>query len=101
MKTFSILRTLTLTGLLLGVACASPASAQRADEMRGGGGHPCAGDAQSICSQFIPDRGKVASCLFKNKNRLSPACRAEIGGGKSASKKAKGKRKAKKSKRRR
>ena len=101
MKTFSILRTLTLTGLLLGLASASPASAQRADEMRGGGGHPCTGDAQSICSQFIPDRGKVASCLFKNKSRLSPACRAEIGGGKSASRKGKGKGKAKKSKRKR
>ena len=86
---------MAVTGLLLGLAAASPASAQRADEMRGGGGHPCTGDAQSICSQFIPDRGQVASCLFKNKSRLSPACRAEIGGGKSASRKGKGKRKHK------
>jgi hypothetical protein len=102
MNTFSILRTMTLTGLLL--AFASPASAQRPDDMRpgqGGGQHACAPDAQSICSEFIPDRGKVASCLFRNKSRLSPACRAELGGGKSASKKAKGKRKTKRSKRRR
>ena len=99
MKTFGSFKALLAAGLMLGVL-ASPASAQRADEMRGGGGHPCTGDAQSICSQFIPERGKVASCLFKNKSRLSPACRAEIGGGKSASKKGKGKRKAKRSKRR-
>jgi hypothetical protein len=101
MKSFSIVRIMTLAGLLL--VCASPASAQRSDEMRpgqGGGQHACAPDAQSICSEFIPDRGKVASCLFKNKSRLSAACRAEIGGGKSASKKGKGKRKAKRSKRR-
>jgi hypothetical protein len=95
-----MLRTMALAAVLL--ACAAPASAQRSDDMRGGGAHPCTGDAQSICSQFIPDRGKVASCLFKNKSRLSPACRAEIGGGKkSASKKGKGKGKAKKSKRKR
>jgi hypothetical protein len=81
------------------VLWAAPAGAQRADEMKGGGQHPCAGDAQSICSEFIPDRGKVASCLFKNKSRLSSACSAALGGGKKASgKKATGKKKGKKSK---
>ena len=74
---------------------AAPAAAQRADDMRPGQGgqHPCAGDAQSICSEFIPDRGKVASCLFKNKARLAAACAASLGGGgKKASRHAKGKR---------
>jgi hypothetical protein len=74
---------------------ASPAGAQRADDMKGGGQHPCAGDAQSICSEFIPDRAKVASCLFKNKARISAACSAAIGG-KSA--KASGKKKGSKGK---
>src|SRR4051812_22598215 len=77
----------------------SPAGAQRADDMKsgqGGGGHPCASDAQSICSEFIPDRAKVASCLFKNKARISSACSAALGGGKSA--KASGKKKGKKGK---
>ena len=60
---------------------ASPAGAQRADDMKGGGGNPCVGDAQKICNEFIPDRAKVASCLFKNKAKLTPACRAELGGG--------------------
>jgi hypothetical protein len=73
---------------------ASPAGAQRADDMKGGGQHPCAGDAQSICSEFIPDRGKVASCLFKNKARLSAACSAALGGGGSKAK-AHGKKKGK------
>jgi hypothetical protein len=75
---------------------AAPALAQRADDMKpgqGGGGHPCAGDAQRICSEFIPDRAKVASCLFKNKAQLSQACRAELGGG--GGKKASGKKKGK------
>ncbi len=74
-------------------AWTSPAAAQRADDMRGGGQHPCAGDAQRLCSEFIPDRGKVASCLFKNKGQLSSACQASLGGGKAkVSRKAKGKR---------
>ena len=80
---------------------ASPAAAQRADEMKGGGQHPCAGDAQRVCSEFIPDRGKVASCLFKNKRQLSSACQASLGGGKTkVSRKAKGKRHGKRKRRR-
>jgi hypothetical protein len=80
---------------------ASPAGAQRADDMKsgqGGGQHPCASDAQSICSEFIPDRAKVASCLFKNKARVSSACSAAIGGGKSGKGSGKKKSKGKKSK---
>jgi len=80
--------------LLLAV-CAAPAGAQRADDMKGGGQHPCASDAQSICSEFIPDRAKVASCLFKNKARLASACRAALGGGGGKSAKAHGKKKGK------
>jgi hypothetical protein len=83
---------------------AAPASAQRSDDMKGGGQHPCAGDAQRICSEFIPDRAKVASCLFKNKRQLSSACQASLGGGgggKKASGKKKGKRHAKRYRRHR
>jgi len=75
---------------------ASPAGAQRADDMKGGGQHPCAGDAQRTCSEFIPDRAKVASCLFKNKRQLSSACQASLGGGGKAT--ASGKKKGKKAK---
>ena len=96
-------KTMLAAGLVLAFgALASPAGAQRADDMRagqGGGQNPCVGDAQKLCNEFIPDRGKVASCLFKQKRNLTPACRAEMGGGKSASRKGKGKGKAKKSKR--
>jgi hypothetical protein len=75
------LRVLAAAGLFLTLGALTPASAQRADDMRGGGQNPCAPDAQRICSAFIPDRAKVASCLFKNKRQLSSACRAELGGG--------------------
>ena len=79
----------------------SPAAAQRSDDMRGGGQHPCTGDAQRLCSDAIPDRAKVASCLFKNKSALAPACRVAIGGGEAkVTRKAKHKRYGKRKRRR-
>ena len=95
-----LLKTMLAAGLVLAFgALATPAGAQRADDMRGGGGNPCVGDAQKICNEFIPDRGKVASCLFKNKAQLSPACMASLGGGK-AKVSRKGKRHGKRHRRR-
>ena len=91
--------TLAAAGLAL-VLCAAPAAAQRSDDMKGGGQHPCAGDAQSICSAFIPDRAKVASCLHQNRSRLSSACRAAMGGGTKVSKSRKGKRHGRRHRRR-
>jgi hypothetical protein len=35
----------------------------------------CMGDAFSVCGDAIPDHGKVAACLARNINRISPACR--------------------------
>lgn len=105
MTTFRSKRGLAMlagAGLLLALSLA-PASAQRPDDMRpgqGGGQNPCAPDAQRLCSAEIPDRAKVASCLFKNKRSLTPACRAELGGGSKAKGKGKGKRHGKRHRRR-
>ena len=79
----------------------SPAAAQRADEMKGGGQHPCAGDAQRLCGEFMPDRGKIASCLSQKKRELSPACAQVMGGGKTkVGKSRKGKRHGRRHRRR-
>lgn len=93
MTTFRSLRMkpVIVAGLLLGLGLAistAPAFAQRGDEMRGGGQNPCTGDAHRLCNQFIPDRSKVASCLFRNKRHVTPACRVELGGGKASASKA-------------
>ena len=80
----------------------SPASAQRADDMKGQGQHPCAGDAQRLCGEFIPDKGKIATCLGQKRSELSAACGAILGGGKAkVSRKAKGKRHGKRRRHRR
>jgi hypothetical protein len=38
----------------------------------------CVNDAMNICSQFIPDRARVAGCLISNRNRISASCRAQL-----------------------
>ena len=91
-------------GLLLALSLAvwaAPAAAQRSDDVGMQNQNACQGDAQKLCNEFIPDRSKVASCLFKNKSKLTPACRAELGGGgKKAGKTRKGKRHARRHRRR-
>jgi hypothetical protein len=34
----------------------------------------CAPDVMRLCQQFIPDHGRIAACLSKNRKQLSPAC---------------------------
>ncbi len=36
----------------------------------------CMNDALTVCSQYIPNRDRIASCLFINRSRISPACQA-------------------------
>jgi len=38
----------------------------------------CMNDAMTVCSQFIPDRERVAACLISNRSRLSEACRTAL-----------------------
>lgn len=38
----------------------------------------CINDAFTICSEFIPDRERVASCLISNPTRISTACRTAL-----------------------
>jgi hypothetical protein len=93
-------RALAAAGLFLAFgALATPASAQRSDDAgMQNAQNACQGDAYKFCSDAIPDRAKVASCLFKHKREISPACRTVIGGGKGGGKAAgktrKGKHKA-------
>jgi hypothetical protein len=35
----------------------------------------CTNDVMRLCQQFVPDHGQIATCLFKNRKQLSPACR--------------------------
>jgi hypothetical protein len=35
-------------------------------------------DALTVCSQFVPDRDRVAGCLISNRSRISPACRVAL-----------------------
>jgi hypothetical protein len=68
-SSFSIAGTVAALGL---VGAMSVAMAQGTPEQQ----QACSGDAQRLCSQYIPDHSKVAACLARAKRQLSPACRA-------------------------
>ena len=65
------------TGVLcVAVAIALAPLAARAGEQEDQAA--CINDALTICSEFIPDRERVAGCLFANRDRISPACRTVL-----------------------
>jgi hypothetical protein len=60
--------------LLLCVALAPlPAAAGQQEDQSA-----CMNDTMTTCSQFIPDRERVASCLISNSTRVSEACRVAL-----------------------
>jgi hypothetical protein len=67
------IRALIVVGLI-GFAFA-PALA-RADEQADR--DACMKDAQTHCSQFFPDRERVAHCLQSNRRVISKACRVAL-----------------------
>ena len=60
--------------LLAAMILASPMAVSLA-RAQGDAESACSGDAQSLCGAYIPDRGRVASCLARHRAHLSPACR--------------------------
>lgn len=54
-------------------SAAAPASAGAQEDQQA-----CMNDALTVCSQFVPDRDRVAGCLMSNRSRISPACRVAL-----------------------
>lgn len=52
------------------------ASAQNQDAVQA-----CTPDAMRLCSEFIPDREKVRSCMLRKRGQLSSECRTAMRGG--------------------
>ena len=41
----------------------------------------CTGDAMRLCSDFVPDAGKVTGCMMGKRAQLSPQCRIAMARG--------------------
>lgn len=63
------------TALALSCLLLAPVSV-RADEQQDQ--QACMNDAFTVCGQDIPDRDRVAACLYSNRMRVSIACRAVL-----------------------
>jgi hypothetical protein len=63
------------TGIFLGsillLGSLNGASAQGSDAAR----EACTPDAMRLCNEFVPDEGKVRSCMLSKRSQLSEACR--------------------------
>jgi hypothetical protein len=64
----------TLAMAALCIALAPLTATAGEEEDRGA----CINDALTICSEFIPDRERVAGCLISNRDRISEACRTAL-----------------------
>ena len=66
-----------LLGLALTVASWPAAAQQWTPQQRAA----CEPDAMRLCQQYVSDIGRVKACMSHYRRYLSPACRAEFGGG--------------------
>jgi hypothetical protein len=60
--------------VVLSLAMTSPARCQ--SDLRSQQQAACEDDASRLCPDEIPDEARVASCMERQKAKLSPACRA-------------------------
>jgi hypothetical protein len=71
-------RKLALASIVLCLTAASPAFCQT--DIRALQQAACEDDAYRLCPDEIPDENRVASCMARQKAKLSPACRAMFDG---------------------
>jgi hypothetical protein len=62
---------------MIAVLASSPALAQGTPAQQAA----CQGDAMRLCGAYIPDPGRVRSCMVSQIRNLSPGCRAQFSGG--------------------
>jgi hypothetical protein len=65
-----------LTMLALGASAIQPVAAQGTVAQREG----CEGDAFKFCSSYIPFVHAIENCLHRNMRNLTPACRTQMRG---------------------
>lgn len=69
---------LSLGAIVLFFLTAAPALSQQ--DLRAMQQTACEDDAYRLCPDEIPDESRVASCMARQKARLSPGCRAMFDG---------------------
>ncbi|WP_408890741.1 hypothetical protein [Novacetimonas cocois] len=65
-----------MTAMLLGGVLGTFPAMGRDNATRQRQASACQGDALRLCATSIPDEGRIAACLQRKSDRLSPRCRA-------------------------
>jgi hypothetical protein len=63
-------------GLALAAAMTAPAATSAMEGGTDRERRACTPDVFRLCGEFIPDAGRITTCLQRNVNLLSPECRA-------------------------
>ena len=58
---------------LIAVVSAKPAAAQASDAA-----DRCTPDVMRLCSEFVPDEGRIVKCLKVKRRQLTPSCRTAL-----------------------
>ena len=75
------MRTINLAVLALLVAVCGLAYGVSGAAAQGDARQLCQNDAMRLCSEFVPDEGRITSCMIHKRRYLSPECRVAMGGG--------------------
>ena len=59
----------TLSALLLTAAMMTPAFAYTDEQVQA-----CTPDVMRLCSEFIPDQGRITACMIQKKQQISATC---------------------------
>jgi hypothetical protein len=63
----------TVLTALLAAGGATPASAQASDASE-----RCTPDVMRLCSEFVPDTGRIVVCIKSKRLKLTPSCRTAL-----------------------
>lgn len=74
-RRFARTASLALSAFACGVVFVAAGLPARADTAREQQTKACKGDALRLCALAIPNEKKIAACMARKKEKLSPACR--------------------------
>lgn len=72
----NIVISLAAAGAVLSATCGALAAEESTEVQR----EACTPDVYRLCAMYIPSHDGITYCLYKNMDRLSPACRAVMQG---------------------
>ena len=75
------MRTINLAVLALALVVCTLAYGVSGAAAQGDPRQLCQSDAMRLCSEFVPDEGRITACMMRKRRFLSQECRMAMAGG--------------------